>query len=31
VIRYGDQCLIGLGWGDDEEISKGAVLMRLNH
>lgn len=31
VIQHGDQCLIGLGWGDGEHISKGAALGAASH
>ena len=31
VIRYGDQCLIGLGWGDDEDISVGAAISEATN
>lgn len=31
LIRYGDQCLIGLGWGDDEDISTGAAISEATN
>jgi uncharacterized protein YxjI len=31
VVRHGEQCLIGLGWGDGEHIDKGAAIGEATH